>query len=154
MLDSEAVGAESADCTGGRNLTYVQASCPFRAFPQVNGDMIEILVTIDFPEVPSDSQVYLRIGGSTDPAGTVATAEPIGLGPGSNIHGTSSLVAKRRLMNVNNANAIFGMSNVSKENSKIQKFLTALPQQLVLFILGYQCTRPEHGLAEFTPEEQ
>lgn len=105
-----AIPGGTLDCESSRNLTVAHASCPLVALPQVEGDTIDILTTIHFSEVPSDSQVYLGIASLED---TLANAEPIGLGPGSNLHGTAYLVIKNRLTSMKNA--IVGIAHVSKE---------------------------------------
>lgn len=105
----------SHDCEGDSNSTGIFTSCglPTPGLPYREGDTVEILVTIRFSEVPSDSQLYLGMTGSI--ADVLANAEPIGLGPGLNLHGTSSIVVKNRLSN--KKYAVLGIPIVSKEHS-------------------------------------
>lgn len=107
------LGVDPLDCKSGRNSTAVFAACSLPSLPQLEDDFIDILATIHFSEVPSDSRVYLGMMSSI--ADTLGNAEPISLGPGSNLHGMSSIAIKNRLVSMKYA--IFGIPRVSKANS-------------------------------------
>lgn len=104
------------DCQNGLDDTAgiqdsIFSNCSLAKLPSKKGETIEILVTVNYPTIPLvDSQIYL--GMTTSVTDILTNAEPIVLGPGSRLHGLSSIIVKQRLSNVRAA--ALGFSAISK----------------------------------------
>lgn len=91
---------------GGTVLTY----CDDVILPESPAMVCEILITINFPDMPYPygSQLYLGLTNSTDDI--LAGAKPIDIVPGAILHGLVSILVKQQISN--QQAATFGIPQV------------------------------------------
>lgn len=143
-------------CEHSQTQAAVQVYCLADAMLGIQ--TIELLLTVHFSGVSGDFPVYLGLGVMPESINDIAAGEPIGVGPGLNLHGWSSVAVNERLLD--QKAATFGIPKVNIQSitdmtqvgALIPKIAAAL--ETVSSVCSHQHTRFIPRLDAFAPKGQ